>query len=189
MAIIERIPIIENPVLLDLVIGEIQKGLAWNISWLDYAFGKAERLVKMQGNKRVYSPNVYAGGNQYLPVCPDSNIGNFCFFTIEDPQTVNWMPKIRGEMSVNYGLIFWFDFRRLFPGQKFRSLEPIKAEILKVLNGGFWLRSGRITVTQIEERAENIYKGYSLDEVENQFLMHPFGGLRFDGKLIINESC
>lgn len=68
-------------------------------------------------------------------------------------------------------------------------MEPIKAEILKVLNGGFWLRSGRLTVTQIEEKAENIYKGYSLDEVDNQFLMHPFGGLRFDGKLTINESC
>lgn len=189
MAMIERIPIIENPVLLDQVIAQIQKGLAENISWLDYAFGKAERLVKMQGNKRVYSPNVYAGGNEYFPVSPDSQIGNFCFFTIDDPQTVEWLPKIRGSISVNFGLIFWFDYRRVFSGQSVRNLEAIKAQILKTLNGGFMIRSGRLEIEKIEERAENIYKGFTLDEVDNQFLMAPFGGLRFNGKLTVNEGC
>ena len=189
MGIIDRIPIIENPVLLDRVIGEIQKGLAENLSWLDYAFGKAERLAKMQGNKRVWTPNVYAGGNEYFQLLPDSNIGNFSFFTIDDPQTINWIPKQRGAITVLYGLIFWFDLRIISPDSQVRNTEAIKAEILKVLNGGFMMKWGRITLTQIEEKAENIYRGYTLDEVDNQFLMHPFAGFRFEGKLTINENC
>ena len=28
-----------------------------------------------------------------------------------------------------------------------------------------------------------------LDEIENQFLMHPFGGFRFEGVLSIGETC
>ena len=39
-------PIIQNPVMLDEIIGEIQTGLIENITWLDAAFGRAQRLSK-----------------------------------------------------------------------------------------------------------------------------------------------
>ena len=51
-------PIIPNPVMLDAVIGEIQQGLTDNISWLDAAFGRAQRLTKMMNGKRIVTPNV-----------------------------------------------------------------------------------------------------------------------------------
>lgn len=189
MGQIERIPIITNPVLIDRVIADLQTGLADNISWLDHAFGKAQRLVKMIQGKRVYTPNVYAGRNEYFPVAPDSKIGNFSFFQIDDPQTVNWIPKQRGAITVGFALIFWFDMRKVNPGVDNRNTEAIKAEILKVINGGFLMKNGRIKITRIYENAENIYRGYSLDEVDNQYLMHPYGGFRFEGELHINENC
>ena len=55
---IDRIPIKENPQLFDKAIAEIQRGLADNLGWLNHSFGRAERLVKMVGTKRVYTPNV-----------------------------------------------------------------------------------------------------------------------------------
>ena len=63
-----------------------------------------------------------------------------------------------------------------------RDTESVKAEILHVLNGGFRLRSGSIDVTKIYELAENIYRGFTLDEVDNQFLMHPLCGLPLRGR-------
>lgn len=189
MARIERIPTISNPDLLDKVIAEVQKGLAEKLPWLDHSFGKAQRLVKMIANKRFYTPNVYAGDNEYLEVSPDANIGNFSFFDIEDPQTIEWIPKQRGAIKSTYGLVFWFDLRKVRPGENYRNVESIKQEILKELNGGFWMKYGRIQVARIYERAESIYRGYTLDEVDNQFLMHPFAGLRFEGDLLINENC
>ena len=85
-------PIIQNPVMLDRIIGEIQTGLVENIPWLDVAFGRSQRLTKMLNGKRIITPNVYCGGwnghgpNDYLEVSPDSKIGNFSFFEIETPK-------------------------------------------------------------------------------------------------------
>jgi hypothetical protein len=186
---INRVPTIANPELFDRVIADIQKGLADNLGWLTRSFGRAERLVKIIGGKRYYTPNVYAGGNEYLPVSPDAKLGNFSFFVLDDPQTVDWLPNIQSDWKTPFSVIFWFDMRTITNDANNRNIEKVKAEILHVLNGGFWLRSGGITINRVYERAENIYKGFTLDEVDNQFLMHPYAGLRFEGVMSIQQPC
>lgn len=189
-------PVIPNPVMLDAVIGEVQNGLVENISWLDVAFGRAQRLSKMMNNKRIITPNVFCGGwnghgeNDYIEVSPDSKIGNFSFFEIEDPQTIDAGPWAR-EIKSPFALIFWFDLTRVYKTASNRNTEKLKADILRVLNGrtGWHLTDGRILINRIYERADNIYKGYSLSEIDNQFLMHPYAGFRFDGILEYAELC
>ena len=189
-------PIIQNPVMLDEIIGEIQTGLIENITWLDAAFGRAQRLSKNINGKRVITPNVYCGGwnghgpNDYIEVSPDSKIGNFSFFEVDDPQTIDAGPWAR-EIKAPFGLIFWFDLTRVYNADDNRNTEKLKAEILHVLNGraGWHLQNGRILVNKIYERAENIYRGYTLTEIDNQFLMHPYAGFRFDGLLEFAELC
>lgn len=189
-------PIIQNPVMLDRIIGEIQTGLVDNIPWLDVAFGRSQRLTKMLNGKRIITPNVYCGGwnghgpNDYLEVSPDSKIGNFSFFEIEDPQTIDaglWAREIKAP----FGLIVWFDLTRVYDVPDNRNTEQLKAQILRVLNGraGWHLSDGRIAINRIYERCENIYRGYTLTEIDNQFLMHPFAGFRFDGLLEFAELC
>lgn len=189
-------PVISNPIMLDRVLGEIQNGLVDNIGWLDAAFGKAQRLTKMMNGKNIITPNVYCGGwkghgaNDYIEVSPDSKIGNFSFFEVDDPQTIDAGPWAR-EISAPFGLIVWFDLTRVYVVADNRNTEKLKAEILHVLNGraGWHLIGGRITINRIYERAENIYRGYTLSEIDNQFLMHPFAGFRFEGVLQFNEFC
>ena len=185
----KRAPVVNNPQLIDQVIGDIQLGLANNLSWLTTAFGRAERLVKLQNGKKYYTPNVYAGGNEYTLITPDSTLGNFSFFWIDDPQIVEWVPKQQGEIRVRYSLIFWVDMRNIYHSDSNRNKESLKAEILRVLNGKFTIRNGRITINKIYELAENIYKGFTLDEIDNQFLMHPYCGFRFEGEMTIEEPC
>jgi hypothetical protein len=36
-------------------------------------------------------------------------------------------------------------------------------------------------MSEIKKDAKNIYKEYSVNELDSQFLMQPFAGLRFDG--------
>lgn len=190
-------PIIANPVMLDRVIGEIQNGLIENISWLDAAFGRAQRLTKMTvEGRRIVTPNVYCGGwrghgpNDYIEVSPDSKIGNFSFFEIDDPQTIDVGPWARS-IKAPFGLVVWFDLTRVYGVADNRDTERLKAGILHFLNGrdGWALKSGRIAINRIYERAENIYRGYTLSEIDNQFLMHPFAGFRFDGILEFDELC
>ena len=185
-----KAPVMNNPDLLDRVIGDMQKGLADNLPWLDYAFGRAERLVKLNANqKRDYTPNVYAGGNDYREVSPDSGLGNFCFFWVGDPQEVNMEAGVDVGIKTQFSIIFWFDYRKVYNDAGNRDKEGLKRQILDVLNGGFLLRSGSFRINKVYELAENIYRGFSLDEIDNQFLMHPYGGFRFEGELSIGETC
>ena len=177
------------PRLIDKILGEIQRGLADNIEWLDNVFGKAYRLVSRDNMRRYYTPVVYTHGNEYLKMLPDSGLGNFVFFRVDDPQTMNWIPYQQGSLKFTAALIVWFDLRRVFYGEDGRNIEAIKAEFLKVLNGCFTIRSGNLQVYRIYEQAENIYKGYTIEEVDNQFLIHPYGGLRIDLDINVNEDC
>jgi hypothetical protein len=189
-------PVIPNAVMLDAVIGEIQQGLVNNLSWLDAAFGRAQRLTKNIEGKRIVTPNVYCGGwnghgpNDYIEVSPDAKIGNFSYFEVDDPQTIDPEPWAR-QIKAPFGLIVWFDLTRVYGSRTNRNTEKIKSDILHILNGraDWHLSHGRIVINKIYERAENIYKGYTLSEIDNQFLMHPFAGLRFEGLLEFDELC
>lgn len=189
-------PVIPNAVMLDRVIGDIQQGLVDNISWLNAAFGRSQRLTKMMNGKKIVTPNVYCGGwnghgeNDYIETSPDSKIGNFAFFEIEDPQTIDAGPWAR-QIKAPFGLIVWFDLTRVYNTATNRNTEKLKAQILHVLNGraGWHLPGGRIIINRIYERPENIYRGYTLSEIDNQFLMHPYAGFRFDGILEYDELC
>ena len=182
--------------MLDEVIAQIQTGLVDALPWLDAAFGRAQRLTKEISGKRIIVPNVFCGGwrghgpNDYIEVSPDAKIGNFSFFEIDDPQTIDAGPWAR-EVRAPFGLIVWFDLTRVYGTASNRNTERIKADILRLLSGrtGWHLRQGRVAVNRIYERAENIYRGYTLSEIDNQFLMHPFAGFRFEGTLEYEELC
>lgn len=185
----ERVPQIEDPALFDRVIGNIQQGLADGLPWLDYSFGRCERLVKMIQGKKYYTPNIYVGGNEYMLIAPDSNIGNFCFFVLDDPQQITWYPGESNKYKAPFSIIFWFDMRTITGSMDNRNTEKVKEDIMRVLNGGFWLRHGSMEINRVYAKAENIFQGFTLDEIDNQFLMHPFAGFRFSGVLGISEQC
>lgn len=195
---ITNAPVIPNAIMVDAVIGQMATALKSNLSWLDAAFGRAQRLTKVIEGKRYTTPNVYIGGNvgqannDYIPVSPDSRIGNFCFFLLEDPEQLDWNPYRPMKTTTPFSLIFWFDLRRVYNSATNRNTEKLKAQILYVLNGrtnGWHLNGGEIKINKVWERAENIYKGFTIDEIDNQFLMHPYAGFRFDGTLSIETPC
>lgn len=184
--------------MIDKAIGEIQQGLADGLGWLDAAFGRAQRLAKVLPNgKKIYTPNVYCGGlqghgnNDYIEVSPDSYKGNFCFFLTDDPQMLDWEQNAEMQQRVPFSIVFWFDLYRIFGKENNRNTEYLKAQILDILNGrsGWLMRSGSIKINKCYEQAQNIYRGFSIDECDNQFLMHPYAGFRFEGELRIETPC
>lgn len=183
---IPKIPVPENPVLLDKVIVPIQELLADKLDWLDYSFGRSQRLVTTNQKTNFFYPAVHIGKGTYISTMPDQHLGNFSFFVIEDPQIFN---KSLGTITVKFALVFWFNLDKIFPQSNDRNTEAIKDQILNTLTSKFQ-KPGRITLTKVMEQAENIYKGFSLKEVETQYLMQPFAGLRFEGELIvIQDEC
>lgn len=186
-----NLPNITTPYLFDKVIHEIQQALKNNLPWLQHSFGRVERLIKVIDGKRIYTPNVYKGNDQYEVLLPDDRMRCFSFFVLSEPQEM--LNRVQNEIRIKapFSLIVWFDLRvveKVLQLPDERNTEQAKEQILGVLNTAF-PKKGSFTVQRIYERAENVFEGFTLDEVQNQFLMSPFAGFRFYGELIVTNDC
>ena len=174
--------------LFDRVIQGLQDALG-DIAWLTHIFGRSERLVKMKDGMRYYTPNVYYGRDEYIQLLPDNrDLGNYCFFVMEEPQTVTYPMGIQNRVRAPFSLIVWVDMRTVGATYDDRNTEQLKEQVLKTIKRG-WIKHGAVTVEKVYERAENVFQGYSLDEVDNQYLMSPFAGFRLTGEMQIDEEC
>lgn len=195
----------ENPVLLDKVLQEIQKSLKTKLPWLNYAFGRAYKLVEHRpnGGKFVY-PAAYNGNGEYVSLLPNDNFKNFCWFDIYDPQNITEVVQSLPQYTFSGAIVFWYDESTIYDDSTVLHTEEIKDEIIRALTTPGLLRTvGRLTVNDIYERFENIYKGYALEKIYNsyeysgediqdidkQFFMYPYAGVRVEFTLTTRELC
>ena len=177
-----------NPQLLDRVVGEIQDALIAGLPWLNFAFGISERLVHEINGKEYYLPNVYRAENDYIEISPDDkDLHNHSFFTVDEPQYLDCVRGQKIEVRANCSLIVWVDMRSIEPTDE-RNKESVKRDILRVLNS-MLLKNGTFTINRVYEKAENIFQGFTLAEVDNQYLMHPYCGWRFVGEIRVEDIC
>ena len=200
-----KIPTKKNPVLLDKIIQDIQTKLKEKLTWLDYAFGRAYKLVQHQdnGGKFIY-PAAYIGNSDYISLLPDDNYGNFCWFDIYDSQKVINVVQSTPQFTISGAIIFWFNLDSIFSDNDAMYTEEIKDEIIRVLSTpGIVKQTGKLAINEIYERFENIYSGYSIEKIYNSyqysgqdiqsldkmFFMHPYSGLRFEFTITTRELC
>lgn len=200
-----RVTFKENPVLLDKILQDMQKSLLDNLSWLNYAFGRGYKLVehRSNGNKFVY-PAFYNGNREYVSLLPNDNLGNFSWFDIYDPQQITAVVQSLPQYTFSGALIFWYDISTIYDDASVMHTEEIKDEILRLLTSpGLIRNTGRFVVNAIYERFENIYKGYSIEriyndrnysgdgiqELDKQFFMFPFAGIRIEFTITTRELC
>lgn len=176
-----------NPVLFDKLVGEIQDRLADNLPWLDNVFGIAERLVKEIQGKRYYTPNVYVGRNEYELIAPDSGFGNYCFFVMEEPTDITLFRGLPMDLKTPFSLVVWVDLRTI-ENEDDRNTQYVMREVLRTF-ANMMLRNGSVAVDKCYTRNENVFKGFSLEEIDNQYLMHPYAGFRFVGELNMEDEC
>lgn len=181
-----------NPVLLDKPIQDLQTAFTANLAWLNYAFGRSYRLIKEVDSKEYTYPAVYKNHGEYYSVLPDDVDGNFCFFEIEDPQ--EFEPFIGGTgslkvITIKASIIFWYRLDTIYADSTMHYGEEIKKDILTLLAKPGIVKSGRVTVTSVYEHAENVYRGYSIKQINHQYLMYPYSGLRVECELKIQELC
>ena len=185
-------PIIKEPLspkLLDKFLSEYNLKLMAALPWLNAAFGKAQQLKRYEDKKVIKYPGIYTGIKEdYINLFPCEQFGNFSFWDVADPYTLEWVANQQQVIDAEFGLIFWMNLNNVLDFEQGRNLDSIKSDILQALDA-IRVVNCRLTITSISERAENIYKGYSIQEAENQFLMQPFAGLRFEGTLKAQTLC
>lgn len=176
-----------DPVLLDKLIGEVQDDLALNLTWLTHAFGKSQKLVTKKDRKTYTYPGIFIQGTKYIDALPSSEYGNFCFFIVSDPQKADFQKNRFNTLKADVSVVFWFDLSKVSTSTD-RRIEAVKAEIIEVLTRKLRLKSGRFSFVDILEDAKEIYREYSIDEIDTQFLMQPYCGLRFKGEMLLREG-
>lgn len=177
-------PIPDNPKMIDRVLAEWQTRLKAELDWLDYACGRVVEVK--QAEKPI--PAIYIGGGEYKSVMPDESLGNFSFFDIADTyKFASWSKGVHALVRVDYGLVFWMNLKKLFPGSKAHELETAKAQVLEVLTERVVLQSGAFDVTSISEGARRVFAQYARQGYNQKFLMYPYGAIRFTGEVIFNS--
>lgn len=96
----------------------------------------------------------------------------------------------QNRVKAPFSLIVWVDTRTidLWEEKDTRNTEYLKEQLLKTIQRA-WLRHGSVSVDRVYQMAENVFDGYTLDEVDNQYLMAPFAGFRLTGEMIVDEEC
>lgn len=185
---IPRVPKPDNPVMVDRIIGKLQDALAEGVGWLDYVFGRAQRLVTLQDKSEWYYPGVYVGGDEYLDVLPGQCMGNRVFFNTDDPELLVKQGRFL-HMERTVGLVCWYDLSTIYAGTTARNTEAVKWKLLDTLDRIVLPTGMRMSMAKVYDRAENIFREYSLREVDSQYLMQPYGGVRIDMDLVYREAC
>lgn len=186
--------------LIDNVINTINTSLLANLSWLDNAYGKIQRMKGRDATgKEINFPGVYVGINtdDYVNVLPDQNLGKcYCYFEVSDPSDYD---IVSGNINVsfNFKIAFWFDWRQIYPSDyKVRSIEEIKGQILTVLKDTKYTRT--IEIFKMYEDANSIFQNFtnqgyisSYDHkiITGQFMMKPYGGVAVSGRVHSMPTC
>lgn len=169
--------------MIDDTVKRICDTLADKIDWLDYSFGRSFELINGDGS---HYPAVHLSGNEYESVLPNDGLGNFSFFEVEDPHSL-----VDNSMKVKFNgnLIFWFNLNSIY-GTIGNSLniDALRKQIIEALSNRFHMHA-TIKINGIYEKAENIFKGYSLKQIDTQYLMLPFYGFRFSLTITERTIC
>ena len=187
-----------NPVLEDRALLYLQQHLADTLPWLNYAFGRASKLAITRDVRQVYYPaypaNDAVWGKEYIHLWPDENLGNFCFFDLRDEQIVTeWGKRNMANNTYRFGasLIFSFNLKKIYGGETWKNSTTANVvnEVFVLGLSTFANVGVSISADRYYHNVENVYRGYTHNEVKNQFNMRPYGCFRIDLEINYLPSC
>lgn len=159
-----------------LLLNSINDILKSKLTWLDNAFGQAFRLIDSNGDY----PAAHDQRKEYIRLFPNDILGNYSFFEVSDPIIYE-----RNAVKFKASLIFWLNVENVYgPIGADTFIDTIREDIISALDNRLYLQAN-IHILGIYEQPESIFRGYSLSQLDTQYLMLPYHGYRID--LQINE--
>jgi len=120
---------------------------------------------------------------------PNDNLKSQSFFRMEEPIAITDYAFQRfSRMTATVSIIFWFNLKVIDPDLDYRFIELLKGHAQQVITGTY-CSDATFTIKRIWEGANNVFKGYTIDQFQNQELIHPYGGFRFECDLNFQENC
>ena len=167
-------------------IAEINPLLESKISWLDTAYGVAElRRIERNEKESLYLgryPAVMLDDEEYKNMLPDTHLGNYCFWKIEERPV---------ELSdfyafADFSVIFFFDHKDIVDAG-YSAYGNAKRDIRTAFRRLGATKAG-VRLTSIDEGFDKVYEGYDINKVDGIELMYPNGALRVNGIIRMNAK-
>ncbi len=178
-----------NPVLIDAFLEKLQDTLKDNVVWLDKVYGRSFKHTRLKDNKSYNYPAIYIGDNEYLSMLPDDTASSLLFFELADPQDIDVQEPGKLKLNFKGAIIVWYNSEDVFSDNYFMYTEEVKSDLLEVLTQKGNLGIGCVTPLSVFESPESIYKGYDLKQIDEQYLMHPYYGVRIECQFTIFKLC
>lgn len=172
---------------LELAIEEIRNRIA-TISWLDKCFGRAYAFLEAGiDSKPITVPKVYMGGKEYYNCLPNDNLKSQSFFVVEGPETYENYNQFDGSIrKASVSLVVWGDLKKINPSKDYIFTQELISECIKILK----IHPMVMEINEIyDEKADKVFSGFDLREVESQYMMYPFAGFRISLTINYDEQC
>ncbi len=177
---------IPNPIDLDATIQRIQTSLSV-VTWLTKIFGRAKILRNTVDDVPRLEPMVYQGTSEYYSVMPNDALDAYCFFRVwGNRQILEHEPGSTFNKGVSeVDLIFWANLQQIDSTKGYIFTEELINETFTVLNNGYGLTVSDI----IDEKVEDIFRGYTLSPVHRDLMYYPYQAWRFQMELDYELNC
>lgn len=178
-----------NPVDLEASIEVVRLNMA-QLPWLQKSFGRAREMVSKSPDNRdiVREPKVYQYGGEYYPCLPNDALASYSFLRVRGERDMldyaANAPTLQGSAPVD--LIVWVNLQQLDPSKDYIFTDELIGDVLRTLNQ---MSEVQHVNRVIDERADDIFSGYTLELAHRDLLMYPYQAFRIEMLLGFEVSC
>jgi hypothetical protein len=173
---------------IDNVIQNIQQKVKASLSWIDQSFGLTDRIVEERNEKPYVFPAIFQEGMDPVSMMPSDEWSNFCFWTKEPEVKIEGgnHRMLLGTYTVN--CIFYVDIKRTSSLNYKTAKTYMVNDILNFFNT---VQAGAQMelVSFIEDDITEVYKGFTLSEVDNRLKMYPKWACKVTCQINVWEPC
>jgi hypothetical protein len=161
------------------------------LSWLQYAFGLSDRLVEFRDGKEFVFPAIFQSLNSQDPYSlMPSDISDAYSFWVKDPEA-NFSKNNPARYYYEISCIFYMDLRQIAPTTNFKTTKTkIRQDIIEFFRVHQYAGFGVINPLRIiDDDIVQVYKGFSVNQLDNIFKQLPKYAIRFDFEFSFLKVC
>jgi hypothetical protein len=175
---------------LDSKVQDIQILMHTSLSWLDKSFGLADRIVEMRDEKSYIFPATFESNTKDpIPLTPSDAWNSFSFWVKSGDTEFDKINPQDPLITCPVSCIFYLDIHKIDPSASYKETKSkLIEDIFHFFNTVHF--NGILTAKKfIEDDLTEVYKGFTIDQLDNKFKMYPKWTCRMDFELSYRDDC
>lgn len=156
------------------------------LPWLEKSFGRAWEFPEQIGDRKESVPKVYEGGGEYHSVLPNDHLKAQSFILCIGEEEWTDYTRQHNPKQRRLAVVFWFNLKEIDPDADFIFTERLKVQVEALINvNPYTMRINSF----VDERAEEVFRGFIRPDTDTRYLMYPYSGFRFELTVGYREKC